>query len=66
MPNGLLDKLLNGASTLGTNGERPQVNTVAGENGVESLLSDSTLDRNDGQTPETYRDSAPEGQAGRV
>jgi len=64
--NGILDKLLNGESSLGTNGQTPQVNTVAGENGVESLLAASVLDLNDGATPTTYKDSAPEGQAGRV
>jgi len=63
---GLLNKLLGGDSTLGTNGQTPQVNTVAGENGVENLLADSVLDRNDGNTPEQYKDSAPEGQGGRI
>ncbi len=63
---GLLDKLLDGDSTLGTNGQTPQVNTVAGENGVENLLGDSVLDANDGATPPQYKNSAPEGQAGRV
>ena len=61
---GLLDKLLNGDSTISTNGVTPPINTVAGENGVESLLDSSTLDL-DGQRPTTYAETAPEGQAGR-
>jgi len=66
MADGILDKLLKGDSSLGTNGQTPQVNTTAGENGVESLLASSTLDLNDGATPQTYADKAPEGQAGRI
>lgn len=66
MATSILDKLQKGDSTLGFNGSTPQVNTVAGENGVESLLAQSNLDLNDGVTPVTYRDKAPEGQAGRV
>ena len=61
----LLDKLLSGESTISTNGATPIINTVAGENGVESLLDSSTLDL-DGQRPTTYADTAPEGQAGRI
>ena len=53
---GLLQKLLNGDSTVSTNGETPIINTIAGENGVESLLDSSTLDS----------DNAPEGQSGRI
>lgn len=64
--NSILAKLQKGDSPLGFNGQTPQVNTVAGENGVASLLANSNLDLNDGQTPVTYRDKAPEGQAGRV
>lgn len=62
---GLLQKLLNGGSTISTNGETPPINTVAGENGVESLLDSSTLDL-DGIRPPTYADNAPEGQSGRI
>ena len=62
---GLLQKLLNGDSSISTNGETPPINTVAGENGVESLLESSTLDL-DGQTPPKYSDNAPEGQSGRI
>jgi len=64
---GILAKLKAGGSSLGFNGETPIVNTVAGENGVESLLADSNLDLNDGQTPSnTYKNTAPEGQSGRI
>lgn len=62
---GILDRLLSGGSTLGYNGIQPIANTVAGENGVQSLLSESTLDL-DGLTPITYQQTAPEGQGGRV
>jgi len=63
---GLLQKLLNGDSTFGFGGDQPIINTVAGENGVESLLGESTLDLNNGETPQTYADQAPEGQSGRI
>lgn len=66
MANGLLQKLLKGDSSLGNNGAQPSTNTVAGANGVVSLLANSSLDLNDGATPQTYADKAPEGQAGRV
>lgn len=66
MATSILDKLLNGDSSLGTNGQTPPINTVAGENGVESLLAESNLDLNDGATPPTYKNQAPEGQAGRI
>lgn len=66
MAKSLLEKLLGGESDLGTNGERPIANTVAGENGVANMLAESDLDLNDGETPETYRDRAPEGQGGRI
>lgn len=67
MAKSILERLLGGDSTLGTNGLRPQVNTVAGENGVESLLGESNLDLNDGKTPtDTYKNTAPEGQSGKV
>lgn len=62
---GLLAKLQSGDSTLGFNGETPPINTVAGENGVVTLLSNSELDL-DGQTPTKYSDTAPEGQGGKV
>jgi len=62
---GLLDRLKSGQSTLGLNGEQPPINTVAGENGVATLLSRSELDLN-GQTPTKYSDTAPESQGGKV
>tara|TARA_R110002167_G_scaffold92232_4_gene247805 strand:- start:6254 stop:6454 length:201 start_codon:yes stop_codon:yes gene_type:complete len=62
---GLLKKLLDGDSTISTHGLTPIINTVAGENGVESLLDESTLDL-DGVRPPTYSDNAPEGQSGRI
>jgi len=64
--NSILAKLQKGDSSLGFNGQTPNVNTVAGANGVVSLLANSNLDLNNGQTPVTYKDKAPEGQAGRV
>ena len=66
MANSILSKLQKGDSSLGFNGGTPSINTVAGENGVQSLLKDSSLDLNDGKTPLTYKDKAPEGQAGRI
>ena len=62
---GLLDLLTKGASSLGFGGSTPPINTVAGENGVTSLLSESSLDL-DGKTPVKYSDTAPEGQGGKV
>lgn len=62
---GILNRLLSGDSTLGYNGIQPIANTVAGENGVQSLLGGSDLSLN-GLTPITYQQTAPEGQSGRV
>jgi hypothetical protein len=62
---GLLDKLKSGNSTLGLNGEKPTPNQVAGGITPNAFLEGSNLDLN-GTTPETYADTAPEGQGGKV
>ena len=64
-PTSLLEKVLNGKSSLSTNGEQPQITTTAGENDLLTLLEGSDLHLN-GETPPKYADRAPEGQSGRI
>ncbi len=61
----IIGKLLNGDSAFSTNGERPQINTTAGENNVQRFFDGSALDM-DGVTPIKYSDKTPEGQSGRI
>jgi len=64
-PTSILEKVLNGESSLSTNGEQPQITTTAGENDLLTLLEGSALHMN-GETPPKYSDRAPEGQSGRI
>ncbi len=64
-PTSILEKVLNGESSLSTNGEKPEIVTTAGENDLLELLEGSSLHMN-GETPSKYSDSAPEGQSGRI
>ena len=61
----ILDRVLDGDSALSTNGEKPMINTNAGENTVQRFFEGSDLDM-DGETPAKYSDKAPEGQSGRI
>lgn len=61
----ILERVLDGDSILSTNGEKPMINTTAGENNLETLLGGSVLHMN-GETPTKYADKAPEGQSGRI
>jgi len=61
----ILDRVLDGDSSLSTNGEQPMINTNAGENTIERFFNGSVLDM-DGETPAKYSDKAPEGQSGRI
>jgi len=65
MAKSILEKLLGGDSTLGTNGERPETTRVVEGYGIESQLDESTLNVKD-NTPTKYTDTAPEGQSGRI
>ena len=64
-PKSILEKVLNGESSLSTNGLPPQITTTAGENDLLALLEGSSLHMN-GETPEKYSDKAPENQSGRI
>ena len=61
----ILNRVLDGDSSLSTNGEKPMINTNAGENTVQRFFDGSALDMN-GETPAKYSDKAPEGQSGRI
>ena len=61
----ILDRVLDGDSAFSTNGEKPLINTTAGENTIQRFFEGSVLDM-EGETPIKYADKAPEGQSGRI